>query len=154
MHAYINELERPIGTYLYGRRLYNVMVFWETIDIENEPPFMADYARIWRSADKVVYSRTLQSTSSERTRIERDFDLGTIRAMKESASSDISVGGAELAAQALKAGLVDEIRLIVTPVIVGGGQRALPDKLRLNLVPLDAQRFSNGVVQLHYRTVH
>jgi dihydrofolate reductase len=129
------------------------MVFWETIDVANEPPVSAEYARIWRSADKVVYSRTLETPSSTRTRIERDFDLGTIRAMKESASRDISVGGAELAAQALKAGLVDEIRLIVTPVIVGGGQRALPDKVRVNLEPLDALRFSNGVVQLHYRTL-
>jgi dihydrofolate reductase len=151
VHSFVNNLERSIGTYLYGRRLYDVMVFWETIDPGGQPPFIAEYAKIWRSAEKVVYSTTLQKVSSQRTRIERDFNPDAIRKMKESAADDLSVGGPALAAQAIKAKLVDEIHLFLTPVAVGGGKQALPHDVRLNLDLLDERRFGNGVVHLHYR---
>jgi dihydrofolate reductase len=153
VHAFVNDLERPIGTYLYGRRMYDVMVAWETMPTgPDESPVMRDFAQIWRAADKVVYSRTLEATSSARTRIERDVDPDAIRQLKASLDQDISVGGPELAAAALKAGLVDELHLLVTPMIVGGGNRALPDGLRTHLELLDERRFGNGVVHLHYRT--
>jgi len=153
VHAYVNDLERPIGTHLYGRRMYDVMVAWETIDAgPDEPPVIQDYAQIWRAADKTVYSRTLEKATSARTRIVRDFDPEAIRQMKANAERDISVGGPELAAQALKAGLVDEIHLFLTPIIVGGGTPALPDHVRVKLELLDERRFSSGVIHLHYRT--
>lgn len=152
LHAFVNELERPIGTYLYGRRMYETMVFWETAGTEpDEPPVFADYAEIWRSAEKVVHSRTLQTASSARTRIEREFDPAAVRRLKQSADADIAVGGAELAGQALAAGLVDECHLFLCPVVVGGGKRALPDQVRAQLELLDERRFPNGVVHLHYR---
>jgi dihydrofolate reductase len=152
VHAFVNDLERPIGTYLYGRRMYDVMAFWETAESgPDQSAAVQDYARIWRAADKVVYSRTLATVSSERTRIERDFDPGAVRQMKESAGSDISVGGPELAAEALRAGLVDKLHLFVNPVVVGGGTRALPDQVRVQLDLLDEHRFANGVVYLRYR---
>ena len=150
VHAFVNDLERPIGTYLYGRRLYEVMVAWETIT--DEQPFIRDYAEIWRAADKIVYSRSLETVSSERTRIEPSFDPDAVRQMKASADRDISVGGPTLAAQAFRAGLVDEIRLLLAPAVVGGGTRALPDDVRLKLELLDERRFDNGTVHLHYRT--
>jgi dihydrofolate reductase len=150
VHAFVNDLERPIGTYLCGRRLYDVMVVWETL--ESDHPVMRDYAEIWRAAEKVVYSRTLDAVASERTRIERDFDPEAVRQMKSAAERDISVGGAELAAQAIKAGLVDECHLLLSPVVVGGGKRALPDGVRWQLELLDERRFGNGVVHLHYRS--
>jgi dihydrofolate reductase len=150
VHSFVNELERPIGTYLLGRRLYDVMVAWETID--DEHPQMKDYAEIWRAADKIVFSRSLESVSSERTRIERTFDPDVIRRMKAKAERDISVGGPDLAGQTIQAGLVDEIRLFVSPVVVGGGTRALPDDVRLDLELLDERRFDNGVVYLRYRS--
>jgi dihydrofolate reductase len=149
VHAFVNDLERPVGTYLCGRRLYEVMAVWETMD--DPEPVMRDYAAIWRAADKVVYSRTLQDVSSARTRIERAFDPEAVRALKAGAGADLSVGGAQLAAQALRAGLVDECRLLLSPVVVGGGTRALPDGLRLGLDLLDQRRFDNGVVYLRYR---
>jgi dihydrofolate reductase len=149
VHSLVNDLERPIGTYLYGRRLYDVMVAWETID--DEQPFIKDYAQIWRAADKVVYSRSLEAVSSARTRIERNFDPEVIRRMKAEAERDISVGGPELAGQAIATGLVDEILLFVSPVAVGGGTRALPDDVRVDLELLDERRFDNGVVHLRYR---
>jgi len=149
VHAYVNDLEREVGTHLYGRRLYEVLVAWETM--EDDEPVMRDYAEIWRAADKVVYSRTLEAPSSARTRIEREFDPDAVRSMKEAADRDISVGGPELAAQALRAGLVDEIRLFLSPVAVGGGKSALPDGLRLGLELVDERRFGNGVVYLRYR---
>jgi dihydrofolate reductase len=153
IHAFVNDLERPIGTHLYGRRMYEVMIAWETMDMSaDEPPVIRDYAQIWRAADKVVYSRTLGKATSARTRIVRDFDPEAIRQMKANAERDISVGGPELAAQTLKAGLVDEIHLFLTPIIVGGGTQALPDHVRLKLELLDERRFSSGVVHLHYRT--
>ena len=153
VHAFVNDLERPIGTYLYGRRLYDTMVAWETMPSRpDEPPVIRDYAEIWRSADKVVYSTTLETVASARTRIEREFDADAVRQIKASADRDVSVGGSHLAAQAIKAGLVDECHLFLTPVIVGGGTRALPDHVRVGLELLDERRFGNGVVHLHYRT--
>ena len=150
VHAFVNNLERPIGTYLYGRRMYDVMVAWESID--DEQPFIKDYAEIWRAADKVVYSRSLEKVSSARTRLERTFDPDAIREMKEAADRDISVGGPDLAAQAIRAGLVDEIHLYLSPIVVGGGTKALPDEVRVELALLAERRFGNGVVYLRYGT--
>lgn len=153
LHAFVNDLERPIGTYLYGRRMYETMVFWETAGADaDEPAVFSDYAGIWRATQKVVYSRTLEATSSARTRIERTFDPDTVRRLKRSATADITIGGAELAGRAIAAGLVDECHLFLCPVVVGGGKRALPDGVRAGLELLDEHRFPNGVVHLHYRT--
>ena len=153
VHAFVNDLERPIGTYLYGRRMYETMVFWETASSEaaDEPAVFSDYAEIWRAAEKVVYSRTLQSVSSARTRIEREFDRDAVRRLKQSSGADIAVGGAELAGQAIGAGLVDECHLFLCPIVVGGGKRALPDNVRAQLELLDERLFRNGFVHLHYR---
>ena len=152
VHSFVNDLERPVGTYLYGRRMYETMVFWETAHtLADEPPFTRDFAEIWEAADKVVYSRTLESVATARTRLERDFDPDAVRQLKANAARDLSVGGPELAAQALAAGLVDELDLFVTPVVVGGGTKALPGGLRLELELLDERRFGSGVVHLHYR---
>jgi dihydrofolate reductase len=153
VHAFVNDLERPIGTYLYGRRMYDTMAVWETMT--DEPDLSAaslDYARIWQGADKVVYSTSLTEPTTPRTRVERSFDPDAVRAMKESAAADISVGGPGLAAQAVAAGLVDEWHLFVTPVVVGGGTRYLPDGVRFDLDLVDQRRFGNGVVLLRYRT--
>jgi dihydrofolate reductase len=153
VHSFVNDLERPVGTYLYGRRMYEVMVYWETEPaVAGQPPVARDYAEIWRAADKIVYSRTLETVSSAGTRIERDFDPEAVRRMKASAGRDITVGGPDLAAQAIRAGLVDELQLFVTPIVVGGGKRCLPNNVRLELALLDERRFGNGVVHLHYRT--
>jgi dihydrofolate reductase len=153
VHAFVNELERPVGTYLYGRRLYEVMVAWETMDTRaDQSPVIEDFTEIWRAADKIVYSKTLKTVSSAGTRIERDFDPDAVRQLKASTERDISVGGPELAAQAIRAGLVDELHLLVTPVVVGGGKKSLPDNVHLKLELLDERRFGNGVVHLHYRT--
>ena len=153
VHRFVNDLERPIGTYLYGRRIYETMVYWETAHtLPDQPPFIQDFAGIWQAADKIVYSKTLETLSSARTRIERDFDPDAVRRMKASAGRDISVGGPDLAAQAIKAGLVDDYHLFLTPIIVGGGKQSLPDNVRLELELLDERRFGNGVVHLHYRT--
>ena len=151
VHAAINELERQIGTMLLGRRTYEVLIPWETMDTRGEPSVMEDFAALWRQTDKVVYSRTLGDVSSARTRIERDFDPETVRRMKASVERDLSVGGPELAAQAFAAGLVDECHLFLNPNIVGGGTNALPDKMRIQLELLDERRFDAGVVHLHYR---
>jgi dihydrofolate reductase len=154
VHAFVNDLERPIRTYLYGRRMYETMVFWETVRSGDDQPAVAsDFAEIWRAADKVVYSRTLQTPSSARTRIERDFDPAAIRRLKESSAGDITVGGAELAGQAMAAGLVDECHLFLGPVVVGGGKRALPNDVRAQLELLAERRFRSGVVHLRYRVV-
>jgi dihydrofolate reductase len=151
VHAFANDLERPIGTYLYGRRMYETMVFWETASAEaDEPAVFRDYAEIWRAAEKIVYSRTLQTVSSARTRIERDFDRDAVRRLTQSSGADIAIGGAELAGQAIGAGLVDECHLLLCPIVVGGGKRALPDSVRAQLELLDERRFRNGVVHLHY----
>lgn len=150
--GFINDFERPVGTYLYGRRLYQEMTGWETRDADpGVPPLVLDFARIWQAADKVVYSRSLESVSTARTRLERDFDPGSVREMKARSERDITVGGSELAAEAIRAALVDEIHLIMSPVLVGGGKKALPGAVRLRLDLLDERRFGNGVVHLRYR---
>jgi dihydrofolate reductase len=151
VHAFVNDLERPIGTYLYGRRMYETMVFWETASSSgDQPAVMREFAEIWRAAEKIVYSRTLQTPSSARTRIEHDFDPGAITRLKQSSDRDISVGGAALAGEALAAGLVDECHLFLSPIVVGGGKRALPDNVRAKLELLAERRFPGGVVHLHY----
>jgi dihydrofolate reductase len=152
VHTFVNDVERSVGTYLYGRRLYEVMGAWETMPLGDQPPVVRDFAEIWRAADKVVYSKTLQTVSSARTRTERDFDAEAVRRMKVTARRDISVGGPNLAAQAIEAGLVDECHLYFTPIVVGGGTRSLPNDVRVKLELLDERRFGNGVVHLHYRT--
>jgi dihydrofolate reductase len=153
VHRFVNDLERPVGTYLVGRRLYEVMSYWETAHtVPGQPDYMLDYARVWQAADKVVYSRTLAAPSTARTWVERDFDPGAVRELKAAAGAALSVGGAELAGQALGAGLVDECRLFVSPAVVGGGNRAFPEGLRLRLELVDERRFGNGVVYLRYRT--
>jgi dihydrofolate reductase len=153
VHSFVNDLERPVGTYLYGRRMYEVMVFWETAHtLPDEPPVVQDFAQIWQAADKIVYSTTLEKASSARTRIERAFDPDSVRQMKASARRDITVGGPDLAGQAIKAGLVDELHLFVAPVVVGGGRQSLPNDVRLDLDLVDERRFGNGVVHFHYRT--
>ncbi len=151
VHAFVNELERPVGTYLYGRRMYEVMMAWETID--DPAPQMRDFAEIWRAADKIVYSTTLEDVSSARTRIEREFDPEAVRELKAAAERDLTVGGPGLAGEAIRAGLVDEYQLFLNPVIVGGGTRALPDRVRLELELLDERRFASGVTYLRYGAV-
>jgi dihydrofolate reductase len=152
VHSFVNDLYRPVGTFLLGRRLYEVLVAWETLSLADQPPFIQDFAGIWRAADKIVYSKTLQTASSTRTRIERDFEPEAVRQLKATAERDLTVGGPDLAAQALKAGLVDEIHLVVASVVVGGGIEALPDSVRLDLELLDERRFGNGMVHLRYRS--
>ena len=149
VHAFVNELERPIGTYLYGRRMYETMVYWEGAG-GDLPDVAREFAEVWRAAEKVVYSRTLQAVPSDRTRIERGFDPAAIRRLKEFSSRDIAVGGAQLAGVAIAAGLVDECHLFLTPIVVGGGKRALPDGVRAHLELLDEHRFRSGVVYLRY----
>jgi len=152
VHAFVNDLERPIGTYLYGRRMYETMVFWETVSTgKDQPAVIRDYAEIWRAAQKIVYSRNLEMVSSARTRIERDLDPDAVRLLKETSKADITIGGGELAGQALALGLVDECHLFLGPIVVGGGKRALPDNIRAQLELLDERRFRNGVVHLRYR---
>jgi dihydrofolate reductase len=153
VHRFVNELERPVGTYLYGRRMYETMAVWETMDADpGLDAFMRDFAAIWRGADKVVYSRTLETVASARTRIEPEFDPEAVRRLKAEAERDITVGGADLAGQALAADLVDELQLLIAPVIVGGGTPALPDGVRLDLELREERRFANGTVFLRYAT--
>jgi dihydrofolate reductase len=153
VHTFINDLDRPIGTYLYGRRMYEVMIGWETAHTRpDQPPVTQDFAELWQAADKVVYSKTLETVSTARTRIERDFDPEAVRQMMASAGRDLSVGGPDLAASAFRAGLVDECHLFITPIVVGGGKRSLPDHVRLKLELLEERRFGNGMVHLRYRT--
>ena len=153
VHTFINDLERPIGTYLYGRRMYEVMVGWETAHtLADQPPVMQDFAEIWQAAEKIVYSRTLETVSSARTRIERDFDAEAVRQVKAAAGRDITVGGPNLAAEAFKAGLVDECHLFIAPIVIGGGTRSFPDSVRVELELLDERRFGRGMVHLRYRT--
>ncbi|HET7122009.1 MAG TPA: dihydrofolate reductase family protein [Solirubrobacterales bacterium] len=152
VHSFVNELERPIGTYLFGRRMYEVMEVWESDEIlDGQPPCMREYAEIWRAAEKVVYSTRLQAVATGRTRLEREFDPAAIREMKDSAPHDISIGGPALAGQALAAGLVDECHLLLNPVVVGGGKSAFPINGQIDLELLDQRRFGNGTVYLHYR---
>ncbi len=152
VYAFVNDLVRPIGTHLYGRRMYETMQFWETAPTSTEPAVIRDFAEIWRAAEKIVYSRTLQTPSSGRTRIERAFDPAAIRQLKEASARDIMIGGAELAGEAMAANLVDECHLFLNPVIVGGGKRALPDDVHCQLTLLADRCFENGVVHLHYGT--
>jgi dihydrofolate reductase len=152
VHAFVNELLRPVGTYLYGRRMYETMAVWETeAAFAEESPVTRDFAQIWQAAEKVVYSTTLEAVPTTRTRIERTFDAEAIRRMKASAVQDLAVGGPELAAQAFRAGLVDELQLFLVPVIVGGGKRALPANLRVDLELLEERRFAGGIVYLRAR---
>ena len=152
LHAFVNDQERPVGTYLLGRRMYEVMTYWETAPTDDaQEPITSDFARIWQAADKVVYSRTLDAVTTPRTRLERAFDAQAIARLKASAERDLSVGGADLARQAITAGLVDECHLFLHPIVVGGGKRALPDGVRRSLELVDERRFASGVVHLHYR---
>lgn len=151
VHRFVNDLERPVGTYLYGRRMYDTMRFWETArDLPDQPDVILDFADIWRSAEKIVYSRSLTSATTARTRIERTFDAEAIRRRKAHADHDMAVGGAELAGQALAAGIVDRLHLFVVPVVVGGGKRCLPAGVRTTLDSVQVRRFSSGVVFLDY----
>lgn len=150
VHAFINDLERPIGTYLYGRRMYETMLYWENADLAGRSAASRDYAGIWQSADKIVYSTSLPKTSTARTRIERGFDPEAIRTLKQ--HGDVGIGGPTFAAHAIRAGLVDEYHFFVTPVIVGGGTSALPPEARASLDLADERRFASGVVYLRYRT--
>jgi len=153
VHTFVNDLQRPVGTYLYGRRMYEVMVAWETADtLADQPPYTQDFAQIWQAADKIVYSTTLETVSSARTRIERDFDPEAVRRMKAATGPDLTVAGPDLAAQAFKAGLVDECHLFLAPIVVGGGNQSLPNNVRVKLELLDERRFGNGMVHLRYRT--
>ena len=150
-HDFINEYSKSIGTYLYGRRMYETMVYWETAHTQPDaPPFIADYAHAWQTTDKIVYSTTLDEVASERTRIERTFEPEAIRKLKAESNLDLTVDGPQLAAQAIRAGLVDEIHPIIGPAIVGGGHRFLPDGVRVDLELLDERHFANGVVYLRY----
>jgi dihydrofolate reductase len=152
VHAFINDLERPIGTYLYGRRMYETMVYWETVSLGRDHSEVAhDFAQIWRAADKVVFSRTLGTPSSARTRVEHDFDPVAISELKESSARDLTIGGPELAGRAMSAGLIDECNLFLCPMVVGGGKRALADDVRIQFELLDERRFRSGVVHLRYR---
>jgi dihydrofolate reductase len=152
VHAFVNDLERSIGAYLYGRRLYEVMRFWEDADLTDQSAYIRGYAEIWRAADKFVFSSTLERVSTARTRLERTFDADAVRRLKAEASRDVSVGGPGLGGQAIRAGLVDEWHLFVVPVLVGGGTRALPEGVTVELELLDQRRFANGTVHLHYRS--
>lgn len=152
VHRFVNQLQRPVGTLLYGRRMYETMVYWETQGDETD--FSREYAEIWRAAAKVVYSHTLGQPSSARTRIEREFDRETVRGLKAAATKDLAVAGPELAGQAMKSGLVDELQLFTVPVLVGSGRRAFPTDLKLGLTLRDERRFGNGTVFLRYETVH
>jgi dihydrofolate reductase len=150
--GFVNDLERPVGTYLFGRRMYETMLYWETAHrLPGQPPLAREYISIWQAAEKIVFSKTLQSVPSARTRLERDFDPSRVRHLKSAAERDMTVGGADLAGQAMKAGLVDELRLILVPTVVGGGKRALPNDVRSELELLDTRRFAGGAVYLRYR---
>jgi dihydrofolate reductase len=152
-YSFINDLLRPVGTYLYGRRLYELMAVWETDPAAAaQSPAAQEFAQLWQAADKVVYSRTLPAAATTRTRIERDFDPEAIRQLKAAAGRDVTVGGPDLGAQAIIAGLVEEYHLFVWPVVVGGGKPLLPSRVRLQLELLDERRFGSGVVYLRYRT--
>jgi len=151
--SFVNDLVRPVGTHLYGRLMYETMVYWETVQpLADDPPVVRDFTELWQAADKIVYSNSLETVSSAKTRIERTFDPREIREMKSSQERDITVSGPNLAAQAFKAGLVDECQLFLTPIVLGGGKPSLPANVRLDLELLSERRFRSGVVFLHYRT--
>jgi dihydrofolate reductase len=161
VHTFINDLERPIGTYLFGRRMYETMAVWQTIGLEpagastgeaTSPPEELDFAELWRAADKVVYSRTLDAVWTPRTRLERELDPGAVRRLKDATERDLSISGPDLAQHAFAAGLVDEVHLFLCPVVVGGGKPGLPRGVRVDLELLDERRFGNGVVYMHHAT--
>lgn len=152
VHSYVNDLERGTGTFLFGRRMYETMMVWETDpSLAAESPLLRDYAEIWQAADKIVYSRTLKAAATRKTQIERTFDPDSVRRLKETAAHDISIGGPELAAHAFRAGLIDECHLFITPILVGGGKRSLPNDVWLELELLEERRFRSGMVFLRYR---
>jgi dihydrofolate reductase len=155
VHVFVNDLVRPVGTHLVGRRMYETMVYWESPpDLAAQPAFVQDFAEVWQAAEKIVYSKTLEAPASARTRIEREFDPEAVRQLKATAGRDLTVGGPELAAQAIEAGLVDEYHLFLVPVVVGGGKRSLPERnVRMKLELLDERRFRNGTMYLHYRKI-
>lgn len=155
VHAFINDLERPVGLYLYGRRTYELMVYWETAHEQpGASPVARDFAEIWQAAEKVVYSRSLEEVSTARTRLERELDLEQLRQLKETAATDIAIGGPTIATPAIAAGLVDEFHIFVAPSIIGGGLRALPDEARLDLDLLEERRFDGGMVYLRLASKH
>jgi len=154
VHGFVNDLERQIGTMLLGRRMYETLAVWETLETSEEEPEMRDYAQLWRATDKIVYSSSLTEVTTSRTQLERTFDADAVRALVEAADRDVSIGGPTLAAHAFAAGLIDDVHLLLNPVIVGGGTRALPDGLRLELELVDERRFADGVVFLHHRVIH
>jgi dihydrofolate reductase len=153
LHAFVNDLQRPIGTYLYGRAMYDVMVYWEATDAGADNEVTRDFAQLWQAAEKVVFSRSLTTPRSKRTRILPSFDSDTARALKAESVADISIGGTILAAEAIRAGLVDEYQQFLAPVIVGGGRRFLPDDVRIDLELIETRRFANGAVFVRYRAV-
>ncbi|MGW9629162.1 dihydrofolate reductase family protein [Agromyces sp. NPDC055520] len=151
VHTFIGDAFRNVGTFLYGRRMYETMVFWETVDAQSDlPPYIVDYADEWKAAEKVVYSTTLQAVSSAKTRIERSFDPDAVRRLKAESDHDLSVDGPNLAAQAIRAGLVDEYHLFITSSVVGGGTRFFPDGVRLDLDLVDERAFDNGLLYARY----
>ncbi len=151
VHRFINNLERTAGTYLYGRRMYETMMVWETDpDLAADSPITQDFAEIWQAANKIVYSNTLAAASTLKTQIERNFNPEAIQQLKKTAQHDILIGGPELAAHAFRSGLIDECHLFLTPIIVGGGKPSLPDHVRLELELLEERRFGNGTVFLRY----
>ena len=152
VHTFVTELDRAVGTHLYGRRMYEVLVAWETLPLDDQPSYVREFAEIWRSADKVVYSSSLQAVSSARTRIERTFDPEAIRAMKASSERDLGIGGPNLAAEAFRAGLIDETHLFLAPIAVGSGTPVFPRDVRVELELLDERRFDSGFVYLRHRT--
>lgn len=153
VHTFINDLTRLVGTHLLGRRMHETMVFWDSPEaVEGQPRVIQEFAEIWRASEKVVFSRTLEEVSSEKARIEPEFDLDLVRRLKDESEKDISIGGPELAAQAIEAGLVDEWQIFLVPAIVGGGKRAFPDGRRSDLEALEQQRFGNGTIFLRYAT--
>jgi dihydrofolate reductase len=153
VHTFIGEKFRDVGTFLYGRRMYETMVFWETAHTQPDmPPYILQYADEWKAAEKVVYSTTLEAVSSAKTRIERTFDPDAVRRLKAESDHDLSVDGPNLAAQAITAGLVDEYHLFITTSVVGGGTRFFPDGVRLDLDLVEERSFDNGLIYAHYRT--
>ncbi len=154
VHTYVNDLGRSVGTQLYGRRMYEVMTAWEDMPLEGEPESVRDWARLWRGTDKIVYSTTLRAPVTARTRVVSRFDAEEVRRLKDETATDLAIGGPTLAAHAFAAGLVDDCHLLLSPVVVGGGTRALPDGVRLDLELVGERRFGNGVVHLHHRVQH
>jgi dihydrofolate reductase len=153
VHTFVNDLAQGSGTYLYGRRMYEVMVYWETVQtVAHQPGYVTDFAEIWQAADKIVHSKTLEKVTSAKTKIVRDFDPEAVQQLKATSGRDIAVGGPDLAAQALRAGVVDEIHQLIAPIVVGGGNHFLPNGVQVKLELVDERRFGNGTVHLHYRT--